>query len=90
MVLVAAGPLLQRPASHPPEQGSLIVSAGGAEFVVPDRQFPSCRMDVVRRRFEGEGFSSEVVDLWVVRWPQHETTRIPLTLRPGEFGQIVV
>jgi hypothetical protein len=62
MVPVAAGRLLRCPANCPPVRESPSISTGRAESVMRGGQLPPRRMDVIRGRFEGEGFSSEVVD----------------------------
>jgi hypothetical protein len=62
MVPVAAGPLLRYPANFPPVREPPSISTGRAESVMRGGQLPPRRMDVIRGRFEGEGFSSEVVD----------------------------
>ena len=65
MVPVAAGPLLRCPANFPPVRDPPSISAGGTESVMRGGQLPPRRMDVIRGRFEGEGFSSGVVDLFM-------------------------
>jgi hypothetical protein len=84
MVPLAARPLLRCPLNIPPDRGSLSIRTGGAESVMRGGQLSPRRMDVIRRRFEGEGFSSDVVDLFMA------ATRDNTTLRPGEFGQVGV